>query len=63
MNIETIIRKIKKNNPGVDIKKIRSAYAFAKEKHKGQKRKSGESYIVHPLFVSDFLSQPQDYFS
>lgn len=57
MNIDTIIRKIRNNNPGVDIKKIRSAYAFAKEKHKGQKRKSGESYIVHPLFVADFLSQ------
>lgn len=57
MNIETIIRKIKKNSTKVDIDRIRQAYIFAKEKHKGQKRMSGENYIEHPLFVTDFLSQ------
>jgi len=57
MNIESIIKKIKKNSPQADIEKIRTAYNFAKEKHHGQRRKSGEKYIVHPLFVTDFLSQ------
>ncbi len=57
MNIESIIKKIKKNNPQADSNRIRAAYNFAKVKHQGQKRKSGEKYIVHPLFVTDFLSQ------
>lgn len=57
MNIESIIKKIKKNNPQADSNRIRAAYNFAKIKHQGQKRKSGEKYIVHPLFVTDFLSQ------
>ena len=29
--------------------KILDAYYYAKEKHAGQYRKSGEEYIIHPL--------------
>ena len=32
-----------------DLKLIREAYELAYEKHKGQLRKSGEPYIIHPL--------------
>ncbi len=31
---------------------IRSAYEFAREAHQGQKRKSGEDYIQHPLYTA-----------
>lgn len=32
-----------------------SAISFAENKHSGQKRKSGEPYIVHPLAVAEIL--------
>lgn len=35
---------------------VKKAYGFAKEKHAGQLRKSGEPYIVHPLNVAYTLS-------
>lgn len=36
---------------------IRKAYFLAKEKHAGQKRKSGEDYIIHPMAVADIIIQ------
>ena len=35
---------------------IEKAYTFAKEKHDGQYRKSGEAYIIHPLNVALILT-------
>jgi len=35
-----------------DVKIIDQAFLFAEKKHKGQKRKSGEDYILHPLRVA-----------
>ena len=35
-----------------DCEKIRQAFYFAKEAHKGTKRKSGEPYIIHPIAVA-----------
>ena len=36
---------------------ILQAYLFAKEKHTGQKRKSGEDYIIHPMAVAQIVCQ------
>ena len=35
---------------------IKAAYEFASEHHFGQKRKSGEDYIIHPLNVAYILA-------
>lgn len=40
--------------PQVDM--VVRAYHFADEAHEGQKRKSGEPYITHPLAVADILA-------
>ena len=40
-----------------ELKKLSSAYLFAYEKHFGQKRLSGEEYIIHPLNVAYILSE------
>ena len=36
---------------------IKRAYAFAKEAHKGIRRRSGEPYILHPIAVAKIVSQ------
>ena len=55
VTIEKIIAKIKKNNWRADTKRIVKAYNFAKDQHGDQLRKSGESYIIHPLEVANIL--------
>ena len=40
-----------------ELKQLSSAYMFAYEKHFGQKRLSGEAYIIHPLNVAYILSE------
>lgn len=39
-----------------EIEKVKKAYEFAYKKHKGQYRKSGEEYIIHPLNVALILT-------
>lgn len=56
MTIQQLIAKIKEKKPEADIKIIEQAYEFAKKAHHGQKRKSGEDYIVHPLSVAYTLA-------
>ena len=36
---------------------IKRAYQFAKEAHKGIRRRSGEPYILHPIAVAKIVSQ------
>ena len=36
---------------------IYRAYQFAKEAHKGVRRRSGEPYILHPIAVAKIASQ------
>ena len=39
------------------IEQVKKAYYFAENAHDGQKRKSGEPYITHPLAVSAILAE------
>lgn len=49
ISIEKLIKELKSRHKDVDAALIKKAYLFAKERHKGQKRKTGEPYIIHPL--------------
>jgi GTP pyrophosphokinase len=57
IRIEDIIEKVEKNRPNSDIELIRRAYLFSAMHHRGQKRASGEPYLVHPLEVADLLAE------
>jgi len=39
------------------IREVRRAYFYAEQAHDGQKRKSGEPYVTHPLSVASILAQ------
>jgi len=56
IRIEDIIDKVEANRPNPDLELIRRAYLFSALHHKGQKRASGEPYLVHPLEVADILA-------
>lgn len=57
ITIYDVINTLKKNRKKVNTKLILKSYNFAKEKHKEQKRLSGEEYIIHPVNVAAILSQ------
>ncbi len=53
-----ILEKTVKNyHPSDDLAMIRRAYDLAKKAHKGQKRRSGEPYLTHPVCVAIILAQ------
>ncbi len=56
IRIEDIIEKVEGNRPDPDTELIRRAYLFSALHHRGQKRASGEPYLVHPLEVANILA-------
>ncbi len=44
-------------HPSTDLSLVEKAYDVANRAHAGQKRKSGEPYIIHPLCVAIILAQ------
>ena len=53
--LQRLVEKIKENNLDIDLNKILEAYILANESHIGQKRRSGEDYILHPIEVAEIL--------
>ncbi len=42
--------------PGADVDQLRQAYQFSSSVHDGQKRLSGEPYLIHPVAVAGVLA-------
>ena len=59
VTIEAILDAVKSYQPNADTDLIRRAYELADAAHKGQKRVSGEDYIIHPLAVAKILTDLQ----
>jgi GTP pyrophosphokinase len=56
IRLETLLDKLRAYSPESDLELVRRAYLFSAQEHKGQVRRSGEPYLVHPLEVADFLA-------
>lgn len=55
--IEKILKTVKTYHPKADLDLIRLSYDFAEAAHKGQRRASGEPYIIHPLASAQTLAE------
>jgi GTP pyrophosphokinase len=51
-----LLRKIRLYRPNDDLSLVKKAYEFSLYHHQGQKRASGEPYLVHPLEVASVLA-------
>ena len=54
---ENLEKTIRMYNPAADFAQIRAAFEYADQCHDGQKRKSGEPYIIHPLAVAQIVAE------
>ncbi|AEH53885.1 (p)ppGpp synthetase I, SpoT/RelA [Heyndrickxia coagulans 2-6] len=56
MTAEDVIDRTKQYLNDEHVEMVRHACAFASKAHEGQKRKSGEPYIIHPIQVAGILA-------
>ena len=56
-NFQKLLDTVHANRPGDDLEIIRKAWAFCLQQHEGQKRASGEPYVIHPLEVGQVLAE------
>ena len=54
---DMLIARIRKYHPSTDVSMIEKAYKLAVKAHGDQRRKSGEPYIIHPLWVAIILAE------
>lgn len=54
---DKLIKRVRKYHPSDDISMIEKAFDIAYHAHEGQCRKSGEPYIIHPLWVGIILAE------
>ncbi|MDT3725306.1 GTP pyrophosphokinase [Streptomyces sp. DSM 41972] len=58
--LEPLLRIVRGNDPKIEnatLRQIEKAYQVAERWHRGQKRKSGDPYITHPLAVTTILAE------
>ena len=56
IRLDNIVAKIKPYLTSDDIEEVKKAYAFSAKVHAGQKRYSGEPYMIHPMEVTSILA-------
>ena len=54
---DSLMSTLNKYMPGKDLTIIQQAIAYARDKHKDQKRKDGSPYIIHPMAVAEIVAE------
>lgn len=56
IRVGDLVEKVQAYHPTADVEIIRRAYDFSAAVHKGQKRLSGEPYLIHPIAVAGIIA-------
>jgi RelA/SpoT family (p)ppGpp synthetase len=56
IGINQLVSKLETYLPPEHVERVQDAYDFAFQAHDGQRRRSGEPYITHPVAVADLLA-------
>lgn len=56
IGVTQLLNKLETYLPPAQVDRIRDAYEFGADAHEGQKRRSGEPYIAHPVAVAHILA-------
>jgi len=54
--VDRLIKTARMHHPKADVSIMERAYVAAERAHRGQKRRSGEPYITHPVAVAQILA-------
>jgi GTP diphosphokinase / guanosine-3',5'-bis(diphosphate) 3'-diphosphatase len=55
--LDPLFRVVRQTHPKADLRLLEQAYDVAERLHRGQKRKSGDPFITHPLAVTTILAE------
>jgi GTP pyrophosphokinase len=56
-DVQEIVASVRSYDSAADTALIERSFAFAAERHAGQKRRSGDPYVVHPVGVARIISE------
>jgi GTP pyrophosphokinase len=56
-DVQEILASVRAYDAAADTGLIERSFAFAAERHAGQKRRSGDPYVVHPVGVARIISE------
>ena len=56
IGISQLVSKLEGYLDPEEVERVQEAYDFAFQAHQGQRRRSGEPYITHPVAVADLLA-------
>jgi guanosine-3',5'-bis(diphosphate) 3'-pyrophosphohydrolase len=57
MTLQDLVERVRTYNPGAALETLQQAYEFSANVHRGQRRRSGEPYLTHPLAVAGIIAE------